>query len=133
MKMMLRPMLIGVALLTTFAAVPASAQSNRPQTGDAARPTDSTTNRPSESGAQSTLPTGATTGAGQPQGRAQPAEAQTGNSAKTKSQAKGSAKAKTAAQAKQTQVDKKRAKRSAKTLSEQPAANRSTGSTGSVR
>jgi hypothetical protein len=132
MKMIVRPMLIGVALLTTFAAAAAGAQSTRPQTGEAARPGDSAANRPSESGAQTNLPTGATTGAGQPQGNAQPAEAQARNSAKSKSQAKGSARAKTAAQAKPARVDKKRVKRSAKNLNERNA-NRAVGSTGSVR
>ena len=37
------------------------------QGGDAARPTDPTANRPSDTGAQSTNPSGAVTGAGQPQ------------------------------------------------------------------
>ena len=56
---------------------------------DAARPADATANKPSESGAQTTTPKGAVTGAGQPQGGAQPDVSQSTPTAKTKAKRSG--------------------------------------------
>lgn len=79
MRQLVRYALIAAAL---GVAAPALAQ------GTGARPADSTANRPSESGAQSTTPPGAVTGAGQPQGGQQveapgSAKAKSGTGAKT--------------------------------------------------
>ena len=72
------------------ATMPALAQDAK-KAGDAARPAMSTANKPSESGAQTSMPSGAATGAGQPQGGGQPAQAQSPDSAKSKAEAtKGS-------------------------------------------
>ena len=71
----------------SFAAAPALAQDAKKspvQTGDAARPSDPTANKPSASGAQTTTPSGAVTGAGHPQGGAQPPQAQSADTPKAK-------------------------------------------------
>src|SRR5689334_8175301 len=99
------------------------------QTGDVPRPSDSAANRPSESGAQTNLPAGAASGAGQPQGRAQPAQAQSPDSAKAKSAAKGSARTKTSTQPKHTTTKKKKTHRSTSTKRAQPATASSASAT----
>jgi hypothetical protein len=72
--------------LTTLAAAlaailatggPATAQQSSAtagQTADTARPRDSTANLPSDSGAQTSLPSGAVTGAGHPHGKGKQAD-----------------------------------------------------------
>lgn len=82
MKSLLRYAFVAAAL--SSAAVPTLAQDMKK--GEAARPANSAANKPSESGAQSNMPTGAATGAGQPQGAAQPAQAQSPGSAKAKAE-----------------------------------------------
>ncbi len=96
MKRALPSALLAATLLAAFAA-PVSAQANKPpqsnmpplQAGSVARPSDPTANKPSESGAQTNMPSGAATGAGQPQGAAQPPQAQSADSAKAKASKSG--------------------------------------------
>ena len=64
----LRPAIIAAALAAAFNV---SAATQTTTGADPARPADATANRPSDSGAQSTTPRGAVTGAGQPQGASQ--------------------------------------------------------------
>ena len=73
---LLRPTLFAATLAAAFAISPVAAQQSGTTTGpDAARPANAAANRPSDSGAQNTLPQGAVTGAGQPQGVAQSPDA----------------------------------------------------------
>lgn len=65
-----------IAAVAAMLLLPACTESPpRPETdapklgGDAPRPADATANLPSDTGSQTTLPSGAVTGAGQPQGR----------------------------------------------------------------
>ena len=81
---MLRPALVSAALICVLASAHAATKAD-----DTARPRDPTANQPSESGAQSTTPKGAVTGAGQPQGQAQPDTAKSANSATTGKTKKG--------------------------------------------
>jgi hypothetical protein len=69
MKSLFKPALVAAVLALSSGAVASAQQSNAPplQTGDPARPADATANRPSDTGAQSTLPRGAVTGAGHAQ------------------------------------------------------------------
>jgi hypothetical protein len=88
MNTLMRCTLVAVAL-SLGAAAPAFAQDARKgsmQAGTAARPANTDANKPSESGAQTSMPSGAATGAGQPQGGGQPASAESAGSAKTKAQ-----------------------------------------------
>jgi hypothetical protein len=89
---MKRNAFIAAAVISALCATSAAAQypdqtkaksAQKGKAGDAARPTDTTANQPSESGAQNTTPKGAVTGAGQPQGKGQPEDAKDG-SAKAK-------------------------------------------------
>ena len=83
----LRIALAAAAVATAFISVPGYAQAPVKK-GEVPRPADTTANKPSESGAQTTTPPGAVTGAGQPQGSGQPAAAQARGSAKDMNQAK---------------------------------------------
>jgi hypothetical protein len=76
---MLRQVFVAAAMLYAISAAVAATKVDDP-----ARPRDATANQPSESGAQSTTPKGAVTGAGQPQAGAQPESAKSADSAKTK-------------------------------------------------
>lgn len=66
MKTSTQSLLVALAAASIFASVPAHAQQSGAATS--APPADPTANLPSATGSQTTLPSGAVTGAGQPQG-----------------------------------------------------------------